>query len=93
MTQQELNLLQFASGGVAELCTGPAEVVKRELVDARFCSIFPNHMPKTPFRSIFPPGFSLLCTRRNSLPEVMFAAWSQWSKTCLTQAGVGMVRV
>jgi hypothetical protein len=29
VTEQELDLLQFASGGVAKPCTGSAEVVRR----------------------------------------------------------------
>jgi hypothetical protein len=43
--------------------------------------------------SLSPQVFPILCTRRNNLPDVMFAAWIHWSTTFFTHPGIGIVRV
>src|SRR5215472_215487 len=43
--------------------------------------------------SLSPQAFPILCTRRNNLPDVRFAASTHWSSTFFTHAGIGMVRV
>ena len=58
VAQQELNLLQFSSGRVAELGTGPPEVVWREGRDADFLRELPDYMPDDLFRHTFSPDSS-----------------------------------
>ena len=45
VAEQELNLLQFASGCMTKACTGPAEVVWRDFRQAELCGIFLYDMP------------------------------------------------
>ena len=43
--EEELNLLQFAAGRMAQPGTGPSEIVRRETLNARFTGVLANDMP------------------------------------------------
>ena len=40
-----------------------------------------------------PHAFPILCTRRNSLPDVRLAASTHWSRISFTHIGIGIVRI
>ncbi len=58
VAEQELDLLQFASGCVTQACTGPAEVVWRDFRQAELCGIFLHDMPDDLLCHAVAPGCS-----------------------------------
>jgi len=49
MPEKELNLVQFSAGGMAQLCTGPAQIMRRQLGKAEFSRVLFYNMPDKPF--------------------------------------------
>ena len=63
VTEQELNLLQFAPGGVAKPCTGSAPMRRScgaNLSMFDFAALLPNHVPNCLLGQSFSPGLSHL---------------------------------
>jgi hypothetical protein len=89
--EQELNLLQFAARRVVQPSTYPPEIVRCEPLDASFVGVLAGRA-RLLFRQTFTPSFPFLLTRRNSLPPVNSAAWSQSSSSALTQSGMGILK-
>jgi hypothetical protein len=55
VSQQELNLFQFAAGSVAESGTRPPEIVRREVGDLQFLRVCLHNMPDDFFRHPIAP--------------------------------------
>lgn len=49
MPEKELNLVQFSAGGMAQLCTGPAQIMRRHLCEAELSTVLFYDMPDKPF--------------------------------------------
>jgi hypothetical protein len=49
MPEKELNLVQFSAGGVAQLCTRPAKIMRRQLGKAERSPVLFYDMPDKPF--------------------------------------------
>ena len=49
MPEKELNLVQFSAGGMAQLCTGPAQIMRRQLGKVEFSRVVFYNMPDKPF--------------------------------------------
>ena len=92
LTEQKLDLFEFASCSMAKPSTGP-EVVRGNFSMFDFAhTLEPRAKPL--FRSVsLPRFFPILWTGRIILPGVIFAAWSHWSRACFTHVGLGMVLV
>ena len=58
MPQQELNLLQLATAGVAQLRTGPPQVMRCNMFQARSLAAGLDHVPHDILRDAFPPHLS-----------------------------------
>ena len=92
MTQEELNLIQFAAGQMAQAHTGPPEVVWSELLDLRASRGSPDDAQST-FGVIPSPQIRpVLLIARKTAPCVMPAAIVHVSIAALTQVGTGTVR-
>ena len=59
MSQEELDLFDFASGGMAKLCTGSAQIVWSEVIQLRPIGAPPNHIPDDVLGDAFSPGRSM----------------------------------
>jgi hypothetical protein len=55
MTEEELNLLQFTSIYMAELCTCPPKVMRREVLKLQPLGAVPNHIPNDVFGNACSP--------------------------------------
>ena len=87
----------------AEIGFAPVRLRRRSKAVHRFCGDrgaltcrsqpswhTPEPRARPPFPSAsLPQVFPILCTRRNNLPDVMFAAWIHWSTTFFTHADIG----
>lgn len=51
VSQKELNLVQFSAGCMAQLCTGPAQIMRRQLGKAELSPVLFYDMPGKPFCS------------------------------------------
>jgi len=58
MPQQELNLLQFATAAVAQLCTGSTQVMRCNMLQARSLAAGLDYVPHDILRDAFPPHLS-----------------------------------
>jgi hypothetical protein len=58
VAEQELDLLQLASGGVTQACTGPTKEVWGDSRQAELCGIFLHDMPDDLFCHTVAPGSS-----------------------------------
>jgi hypothetical protein len=69
--QQELNLLKFAPAAVAQLRTGPAQVMRCNMLQARSLAAGLDYVPHDILRDAFPPHLSLPgdCPKDPSLHE------------------------
>ena len=93
VSEQELDLLQFAARRVAQPSTCPPEIGGASL-SMPALRAYSRTTCQTAFSvKLSPQAFPFLLTRRNSLPAVNPAAWSQSSSNALTQPGIGMVLV
>ena len=63
MPEQELNLLQFTTAVVAQLRTGPAEVVWRDMLQTRSLAAASDHIPHNVLRDATSPHLPLPCHR------------------------------
>ena len=64
-----------------------------KLVDSGLRGELTDDVPDDFLGHTFTPDPPALFTRRNSLPEVIPAPVSQTSRFCLTQSGMGTVRM
>jgi hypothetical protein len=58
MPQQELNLLEFSTARVAQLRAGSAQVMRRNMLQARSLAATLDHVPHYILRDAFPPHLS-----------------------------------
>jgi hypothetical protein len=65
MSQQELNLLQFATCTVAEASTGPSEIMWCEFRDSKLLRILLNNVPDDFFCHVVAPD----CTFPANTPK------------------------
>ena len=93
MAEQELDLLQFSAGAVAQVRAGAPQVMRRDCPDpssAAYCfTTCQTNRSVTPSPQHLPARH----TQRNSLPVSSSAAATHASTVALTQAGTGMVRM
>ena len=75
VTKQKLDLLQFTSGRVAKPSPGPAESCGANLSIPAFAANSRTTCQTAFSVSFSPQAFPILCTRRNTLPVVMFAGF------------------
>jgi len=61
--EQELNLFKLPASVVAELRTGPAQVVRRNVLQAHSLATSSDHVPDHVLRDASTPHFSLPCDR------------------------------
>jgi hypothetical protein len=74
MTEEELNLLKFASGCSTQASACPPQVMRRELIVADSLGEFFNYMPNQLLGHAFAQGLPALLTFLKSFPVVMAAA-------------------
>ena len=91
VSQQELDLLQLASGTMTQFRAGPAEIMRRELRDPDLIGVVLHHVPNQAFSDALPQCFPARQTQRNTLPVQMSAAAAQSSMAAFTQSGTGTV--
>jgi hypothetical protein len=92
VTEEELNLFEFAASVMAEAGASAPKIMGRQMVDANSLGISFNRVPDYVgcHSSILPsPIFE---TRLNTLPSVTCELRSQASTRPLDQAGTGTVR-
>lgn len=87
--RQKLNLLQLATGCVAEASATPAQIVRRQRRDASDPGVLPYNVPDHLFRHAGPHTVPAFVTRRKILPLVIAAACVHRSNRELTQSGTG----
>jgi hypothetical protein len=92
VSEQELDLIQFAAGEMAETGAGAPQVVRGQLVDpgASRCRAdhIPQHLGDIPSLQTRPA----LLIARNTGPSVIAAAAVHASTAAFTQVGIGTVR-
>ena len=59
MPQEELDLFDFATRGVAQLCAGSAQIVWCNMIQLRPFGTPPNHVPDDVLGNTFSPGRSV----------------------------------
>jgi hypothetical protein len=59
MPEEELDLFDFATCSVAQLCTGSAQIVWCEVIQLRPFGTPPNHVPDDVLGNAFSPGCSV----------------------------------
>ena len=74
MPQQELNLLQFATTRVAQFRAGSAQVMRRNMLQARSLATILDYVPPTFCEMPLPHTFPILATARKILPSLTPAA-------------------
>ena len=92
MSQQELNLVEFATSEMAQPGAGAPEIVRGQLLDAGVLGRRLHYVPDDPRRHAITPHAAGLLIARNARPCVKPKAVVQASRLALTQWGTGTVR-
>src|SRR5439155_13676344 len=91
VTEQELNLPKLTATSVTQLCAGSSQIVRGDMVQARFFAAIPYHVPHHVLGDTLAPH--ILLTARNILSSVISAAEVHKSSACLVHSGIGTVRM
>ena len=92
MSEQELDLLQFAARRVAQPSTCPPEIVRCEPLDARFAGVLADHVPDCLFRQTFTPSLPVLVDPPKQLAGGQLGSLEPLIEQGFTQPGIGIVR-
>ena len=93
MPKEELDLIQFAAGKMAEAGTGAPQVVRRQALDAGASRRRPDDVSQHLWRHAVSPDMASLVDRAEHRASVIAAAAVQASTAAFTHAGIGTVRM